>query len=104
MKGSLSSLSPFPETLLRYSNFHTVFYRTTASGDHQFDDTTCKILGLYTIKQDNLELKRKKSTRMRIYRCKKTLLSFLRVHTPECTAMCAETCSVSKFYVSYQNF
>ncbi|XP_050768477.1 ciliogenesis and planar polarity effector 1 [Gymnogyps californianus] len=47
MKGSLPSLSPFPETLLRYSNFHTVFYRSASSGDHQFDDTTCKILGWF---------------------------------------------------------
>uniref|UniRef100_A0A672U9I4 Ciliosis and planar polarity effector complex subunit 1 n=1 Tax=Strigops habroptila TaxID=2489341 RepID=A0A672U9I4_STRHB len=47
MKGSLPSLSPFPETLLRYSNFRTVFYRTTTSGDHQFDDITCKILGWF---------------------------------------------------------
>ncbi|XP_019329188.1 PREDICTED: protein JBTS17 [Aptenodytes forsteri] len=47
MKGSLPSLSPFPETLLRYSNFHTVFYRSTSSGDHQFDDITCKILGWF---------------------------------------------------------
>ncbi|KAF1669490.1 CPLN1 protein, partial [Pygoscelis papua] len=47
MKGSLPSLSPFPETLLRYSNFRTVFYRSTASGDHQFDDITCKILGWF---------------------------------------------------------
>ncbi|XP_010017134.1 PREDICTED: uncharacterized protein C5orf42 homolog, partial [Nestor notabilis] len=47
MKGSLPSLSPFPETLLRYSNFRTVFCRTTTSGDHQFDDTTCKILGWF---------------------------------------------------------
>ncbi|XP_054041312.1 ciliogenesis and planar polarity effector 1 isoform X1 [Rissa tridactyla] len=47
MKGSLPSLSPFPETLLRYSNFRTVFYRCTPSGDHQFDDITCKILGWF---------------------------------------------------------
>ncbi|XP_074021935.1 ciliogenesis and planar polarity effector 1 [Numenius arquata] len=47
MKGSLPSLRPFPETLLRYSNFRTVFYRCTSSGDHQFDDTTCKILGWF---------------------------------------------------------
>ncbi|XP_065517863.1 ciliogenesis and planar polarity effector 1 isoform X2 [Lathamus discolor] len=47
MKGSLPSLSPFPETLLRYCNFHTVFYRTATSGDHQFDDITCKILGWF---------------------------------------------------------
>ncbi|NWS55182.1 CPLN1 protein, partial [Chunga burmeisteri] len=47
MKGSLPALSPFPETLLRYSNLHTVFYRSTSSGDHQFDDITCKILGWF---------------------------------------------------------
>ncbi|XP_014803078.1 PREDICTED: uncharacterized protein C5orf42 homolog isoform X2 [Calidris pugnax] len=47
MKGSLPSLRPFPETLLRYSNFHTVFYRCTSSGDHQFDDIICKILGWF---------------------------------------------------------
>ncbi|NXV40160.1 CPLN1 protein, partial [Uria aalge] len=47
MKGSLPSLSPMPETLLRYSNFRTVFYRCTSSGDHQFDDITCKILGWF---------------------------------------------------------
>ncbi|XP_057289224.1 ciliogenesis and planar polarity effector 1 [Pezoporus wallicus] len=46
-KGSLHSLSPFPETLLRYCNFHPVFYRATTSGDHQFDDITCKILGWF---------------------------------------------------------
>ncbi|KAM9262132.1 ciliogenesis and planar polarity effector 1 [Morus bassanus] len=47
MKGSLPLLSPFPDTLLRYSNFQTVFCRSTSSGDHQFDDTTCKILGWF---------------------------------------------------------
>ncbi|KAM9587782.1 ciliogenesis and planar polarity effector 1 isoform 3-T4 [Morphnus guianensis] len=47
MKGSLPLLSAFPETLLRYSNFRTVFYRSTSSGDHQFDDITCKILGWF---------------------------------------------------------
>ncbi|XP_064295540.1 ciliogenesis and planar polarity effector 1 isoform X2 [Phalacrocorax carbo] len=49
MKGSLPSLSPFPETLLHYSNFQTVFCTSTStsSGDHQFDDITCKILGWF---------------------------------------------------------
>ncbi|NXI96053.1 CPLN1 protein, partial [Psophia crepitans] len=47
MKGSLPLLNPFPETLLRYSNFRTVFYRSKSSGDHQFDDITCKILGWF---------------------------------------------------------
>ncbi|NWU65552.1 CPLN1 protein, partial [Pterocles burchelli] len=47
MKGSLPPLSPFPETLLHYSNLQTVFCRSTSSGDHQFDDITCKILGWF---------------------------------------------------------
>ncbi|XP_009953163.1 PREDICTED: uncharacterized protein C5orf42 homolog, partial [Leptosomus discolor] len=47
MKRSLPLLSPFPETLLHYSNFHTIFFRSTSSGDHQFDDITCKILGWF---------------------------------------------------------
>ncbi|NXD88081.1 CPLN1 protein, partial [Halcyon senegalensis] len=46
MKGSLPSLSPFPETLLHYSNFCTVFC-SSSSGDNQFDDITCKILGWF---------------------------------------------------------
>ncbi|XP_026721713.1 ciliogenesis and planar polarity effector 1 isoform X1 [Athene cunicularia] len=46
-KASLPLLSPFPETLLRYSHFRTVFCRRTPSGDHQFDDITCKILGWF---------------------------------------------------------
>ncbi|NXN06615.1 CPLN1 protein, partial [Indicator maculatus] len=47
MKGSLHSLSPFPETLLRYCSFCTVFSGSGSSGGHQFDDTTCKILGWF---------------------------------------------------------
>ncbi|XP_037979830.1 ciliogenesis and planar polarity effector 1 isoform X5 [Motacilla alba alba] len=47
MKGSLPLLSPFPETLLRYCNFHTALYGSTSSGAHQFDDITCKILGWF---------------------------------------------------------
>ncbi|XP_062455953.1 ciliogenesis and planar polarity effector 1 [Rhea pennata] len=47
MKGSLPSLSPFPESLFRYCNFPTVFNRPTSSGDHQFDDVSCKILGCF---------------------------------------------------------
>nr|XP_013816546.1 PREDICTED: uncharacterized protein C5orf42 homolog [Apteryx mantelli mantelli] len=47
MKGSLPSLSPFPESLFRYSNFPTVFNRPASSGDHQFDDISCKILGCF---------------------------------------------------------
>ncbi|XP_071587086.1 ciliogenesis and planar polarity effector 1 isoform X2 [Heliangelus exortis] len=47
MKESLPLLNPFPETLLHYSRFHTVFYRSTSSGNHQFDDITCKVLGWF---------------------------------------------------------
>ncbi|NXJ15090.1 CPLN1 protein, partial [Odontophorus gujanensis] len=47
MKGSLPSLSPFPETLLRYCNFHTTFYSSASSGDQQLDDISCKILGWF---------------------------------------------------------
>ncbi|XP_055555005.1 ciliogenesis and planar polarity effector 1 [Falco cherrug] len=47
MKGSLPSLSPFPENLLRYSSFRTVFCGSTSSGNCQFDDITCKILGWF---------------------------------------------------------
>ncbi|NWX82498.1 CPLN1 protein, partial [Nothoprocta pentlandii] len=47
IKGSLPSLGPFPESLFRYSNFPTVFNRPTSSGDHQFDDISCKILGCF---------------------------------------------------------
>ncbi|OXB66696.1 hypothetical protein ASZ78_013087 [Callipepla squamata] len=50
MKGSLPSLSPFPETLLRYCSFHTAFRSSASSDDHQLDDISCKILGLYGIK------------------------------------------------------
>lgn len=73
MKVSLPSLSPFPETLLHYSNFRTVFRRSTSSGDHQFDDITCKILGSYAIKNNNLGLE--KRTQVRIHRFKETLLN-----------------------------
>nr|XP_009678942.1 PREDICTED: uncharacterized protein C5orf42 homolog isoform X1 [Struthio camelus australis] len=47
MKGCLPSLSPFPESLFRYSRFPTVFNRPASSGDHQFDDISCKILGCF---------------------------------------------------------
>ncbi|NXN99538.1 CPLN1 protein, partial [Rhinopomastus cyanomelas] len=47
MKGSQPSLSPFPETLCRYSNFHTVFCRSASPGEHQFDGITCQILGWF---------------------------------------------------------
>ncbi|KAM8793601.1 ciliogenesis and planar polarity effector 1-like [Eudromia elegans] len=47
MKGSLPSLGPFPESLFRYSSFPTVFNRPTSSGDHPFDDMSCKILGYF---------------------------------------------------------
>ncbi|KAM9367380.1 ciliogenesis and planar polarity effector 1 [Phaethornis superciliosus] len=46
-KECLPPLNPLPETLLRYSRFHTVFYRSTSSGNQKFDDITCKILGWF---------------------------------------------------------
>ncbi|XP_032062172.1 ciliogenesis and planar polarity effector 1 [Aythya fuligula] len=47
MKGSLPSMNPFPETLLHYCKFHTVFCSSTSSRDHQLDDISCKILGWF---------------------------------------------------------
>ncbi|XP_032941401.1 ciliogenesis and planar polarity effector 1 isoform X4 [Catharus ustulatus] len=47
MKASLPLLSPFPETLLHYCNFHTVLYGSASSGAPQFEDITCKILGWF---------------------------------------------------------
>ncbi|XP_064032953.1 ciliogenesis and planar polarity effector 1 [Pogoniulus pusillus] len=44
MKGSLPSLSPFPETLL---HFCTVSCGSASFEGQQFDDTTCKILGWF---------------------------------------------------------
>uniref|UniRef100_A0A8C3V6X9 Ciliogenesis and planar polarity effector 1 n=1 Tax=Catharus ustulatus TaxID=91951 RepID=A0A8C3V6X9_CATUS len=41
MKASLPLLSPFPETLLHYCNFHTVLYGSASSGAPQFEDITC---------------------------------------------------------------
>ncbi|KYO29013.1 hypothetical protein Y1Q_0009827 [Alligator mississippiensis] len=47
IKGSLTSLSPFPETLLHYSKYRSVFFKPTSSGDHQFDDISCKTIGCF---------------------------------------------------------
>uniref|UniRef100_A0A8B9BDT8 Ciliosis and planar polarity effector complex subunit 1 n=1 Tax=Anser brachyrhynchus TaxID=132585 RepID=A0A8B9BDT8_9AVES len=47
MKESLPSMNPFPETLLHYCNFRTVFYSSASSRDHQLDDISCKILGWF---------------------------------------------------------
>lgn len=47
MKGSLPSMNPFPETLLHYCKFRTVFCSSTSSRDHQLDDISCKILGWF---------------------------------------------------------
>uniref|UniRef100_U3IMM2 Ciliosis and planar polarity effector complex subunit 1 n=1 Tax=Anas platyrhynchos platyrhynchos TaxID=8840 RepID=U3IMM2_ANAPP len=47
MKGSLPSMNPFPETLLHYCKFRSVFCSSTSSRDHQLDDISCKILGWF---------------------------------------------------------
>ncbi|XP_074851741.1 ciliogenesis and planar polarity effector 1 [Carettochelys insculpta] len=47
MKGNLPSLSSFPETLLHYSKLSTVFFRPASSGDHHFDDVSCKTIGCF---------------------------------------------------------
>ncbi|KAM9138287.1 ciliogenesis and planar polarity effector 1 isoform 2-T2 [Pangshura tecta] len=47
MKGTLPSLSSFPESLLHYSKFSTIFFRPASSGDHRFDDVSCKIIGCF---------------------------------------------------------
>nr|XP_005282188.1 ciliogenesis and planar polarity effector 1 isoform X9 [Chrysemys picta bellii] len=47
MKGTLPSLSSFPETLLHYSKFSTIFFRPASSGDHRFDDVSCKTIGCF---------------------------------------------------------
>ncbi|XP_067401645.1 ciliogenesis and planar polarity effector 1 [Emydura macquarii macquarii] len=47
MKGTLPSLSAFPETLLHYSKFSTIFFRPASSGDHRFDDVSCKTIGCF---------------------------------------------------------
>uniref|UniRef100_A0A7M4FC75 Ciliosis and planar polarity effector complex subunit 1 n=1 Tax=Crocodylus porosus TaxID=8502 RepID=A0A7M4FC75_CROPO len=47
IKGSLTSLSPFPETLLHYSKYRSVFFKPTSSGDHQFDEISCKTIGCF---------------------------------------------------------
>ncbi|EMP30280.1 Putative protein C5orf42 [Chelonia mydas] len=44
MKGTLPSLSSFPKTLLHYSKFSTIFFRSASSGDHCFDDISCKTI------------------------------------------------------------
>uniref|UniRef100_A0A8C3RM75 Ciliogenesis and planar polarity effector 1 n=1 Tax=Chelydra serpentina TaxID=8475 RepID=A0A8C3RM75_CHESE len=47
MKGTLPSLSSFPETLLHYSKFSTIFFRPASSGDHCFDDVSCTTIGCF---------------------------------------------------------
>ncbi|XP_075788637.1 ciliogenesis and planar polarity effector 1 isoform X2 [Pelodiscus sinensis] len=47
MKGNLPSLSSFPDTLLRYCKLSTIFFRPPSSGDHRFDDVSCKAIGSF---------------------------------------------------------
>ncbi|KAJ6656118.1 hypothetical protein lerEdw1_004169 [Lerista edwardsae] len=43
-KVALPPLSALPENLLSYSKSHTVFFKPTSSGDHRFDDVSCKAI------------------------------------------------------------
>ncbi|XP_066471324.1 ciliogenesis and planar polarity effector 1 isoform X1 [Tiliqua scincoides] len=46
-KGALPSLSALPENLHSYSKCHTVFFKPVSSGDHGFDDVSCKAIGCF---------------------------------------------------------
>ncbi|KAM5260741.1 ciliogenesis and planar polarity effector 1 isoform 3-T4 [Hipposideros larvatus] len=47
MKGSLPSLSPFPQSLLNYCKGGVAFFRPGATGDHKFDDVSIKAIGCF---------------------------------------------------------
>ena len=46
VKGSLPSLSSFPESLLNYCKGGIAFFRPGAAGDHTLDEVSIKALGL----------------------------------------------------------
>ena len=46
MKGSLPSLSPFPESLLNYCKGGVAFFRPGAAGDRKLDEASIKAIGL----------------------------------------------------------
>ncbi|XP_076772232.1 ciliogenesis and planar polarity effector 1 isoform X1 [Arvicanthis niloticus] len=47
VKGSLPSLSSFPESLLNYCKGGIAFFRPGAAGDHTLDEVSIKILGCF---------------------------------------------------------
>ncbi|XP_023380594.1 protein JBTS17 [Pteropus vampyrus] len=47
MKGSLPSLSPFPQSLLNYCKGGVAFFRPGATGDHKLDEVSIKAIGCF---------------------------------------------------------
>ncbi|XP_006889638.1 PREDICTED: uncharacterized protein C5orf42 homolog [Elephantulus edwardii] len=47
MRGSLPSLSPFPESLLDYCRGGVAFFRPGAAGDQKLDEASCKAIGCF---------------------------------------------------------
>ncbi|KAG8512678.1 Ciliogenesis and planar polarity effector 1, partial [Galemys pyrenaicus] len=47
MKGSLPSLSPFPQSLLNYCKGGIAFFRPGTTGDHKLDEVSIKAIGCF---------------------------------------------------------
>ncbi|XP_053448023.1 ciliogenesis and planar polarity effector 1 isoform X2 [Nycticebus coucang] len=47
MKGSLPSLSPFPQSLLNYCKGGIAFFIPGAAGDHKLDDVSIRVIGCF---------------------------------------------------------
>uniref|UniRef100_A0A8C3YCX1 Ciliosis and planar polarity effector complex subunit 1 n=1 Tax=Catagonus wagneri TaxID=51154 RepID=A0A8C3YCX1_9CETA len=47
MKGSLPSLSPFPQSLLNYCKGGVAFFQPGAAGDHKLDEVSIKAIGCF---------------------------------------------------------
>ncbi|XP_045141192.1 ciliogenesis and planar polarity effector 1 [Echinops telfairi] len=47
LKGSLPSLSPFPQSLLNYCKGGIAFFRPGASGDHKLEEVSSKVTGCF---------------------------------------------------------
>ncbi|XP_063460572.1 ciliogenesis and planar polarity effector 1 isoform X12 [Pan paniscus] len=47
MKGSLPSLSPFPQSLLNYCKGGIAFFRPGAAGDHKLDEVSIRAIGCF---------------------------------------------------------
>ncbi|XP_028348654.1 ciliogenesis and planar polarity effector 1 isoform X6 [Physeter macrocephalus] len=47
MKGSLPSLSPFPQSLLNFCKGGVAFFRPGATGDHKLDEVSVKAIGCF---------------------------------------------------------